>query len=166
MKTLEQYKELLTKFAYDGKGKFFHKLSAGSGSKGIRAGWVGPDGYRMIRSSKIDFLEHHVVFFAHNGYIPRTIDHLNNNKSDNKIENLRSPTSAKRSRNRGMSKTNTSGFKGVSWHAESQKWTARVGFEGKRIWCGHFDDKADAVEAVRNKMEYLRRKSFNQGGVM
>tara|TARA_B110000503_G_scaffold28307_1_gene45401 strand:+ start:103 stop:300 length:198 start_codon:yes stop_codon:yes gene_type:complete len=65
-----------------------------------------------------------------------------------------------------MSKTNTSGFKGVSWHAESGKWTARVGFEGKRIWCGHFDDKADAVDAVRNKMEYLRRKSFNQGGVM
>lgn len=166
MKTMEQYKELLAKFDYDGKGKFFHKLSVGSGRKGIRAGWVGQDGYRIIRINKIDFLEHHVVFFAHNSYLPRIIDHLNNNKSDNRIENLSSRTAGKSSRDRKMSKTNTSGFKGVNWHAESKKWTARIGFQGKRIWCGHFDDKADAVEAMRKKREDLHRQSFNHGDVI
>lgn len=51
-----------------------------------------------------------------------------------------------------ISKTNTSGIKGVTWDAAKNKWKAQIGFQGRVIFLGRFDDIKQAAEA-RKKAE-------------
>lgn len=46
-----------------------------------------------------------------------------------------------------INKRNKSGYKGVSWMKSRQKWIAYIGFKGKQITLGYFDDKEDAIKA-------------------
>lgn len=67
------------------------------------------------------------------------VDHINGDSSDNRLENLRLATNTQNARNRGKSKHNTSGYKGVFWHKATNKWTAQIGVDRKRIYLGIFD---------------------------
>jgi len=73
------------------------------------------------------------------------VDHINGNALDNRKENLRLCTSAQNSLNRGKSKTNTSGFCGVSKHGRGFKAEARV--NGKSTYFGTHDTAEDAARA-------------------
>lgn len=77
------------------------------------------------------------------------VDHINNNKLDNRKENLRVCTRSENMRNRGKNKNNKSGYKGVSWFARDSCWTAGIKHNGKRIYLGLFDNPADAHEAYK-----------------
>jgi hypothetical protein len=74
----------------------------------------------------------------------RQVDHVNGNKSDNRKENLRVCFNYENQRNRGKTRSNTSGFKGVFWNKSECKWIARIGFKRKSIYLGRFDS-ADAA---------------------
>jgi hypothetical protein len=54
-----------------------------------------------------------------------------------------------RGRNKRMSRNNTSGVTGVTWHARAGKWLARVTLDGKQLCLGYFTDKEEAAETVR-----------------
>jgi hypothetical protein len=54
------------------------------------------------------------------------VDHINGNGLDNRRENLRVCTNSENLRNRSKQKNNSSGFKGVSWHKASQKYSAQI----------------------------------------
>jgi len=54
-------------------------------------------------------------------------DHRNHDTLDNRRVNLRKCTNAQNAMNRRMPKTNSTGFKGVSWHKRTRKWRARIG---------------------------------------
>lgn len=73
-------------------------------------------------------------------------DHLNRIRTDNRRENLRKCTTAENSRNTGLAKNNTSGFKGVKKTAEG-RWKARITRDRKEIHLGHFDTKEEAAAA-------------------
>ncbi|MNW53438.1 AP2 domain protein [compost metagenome] len=45
-----------------------------------------------------------------------------------------------------LHKGNKSGVKGVRWNEHRQKWTAHIGFQGKQINLGYFNDKEDAIK--------------------
>jgi len=75
------------------------------------------------------------------------IDHINGNKQDNRILNLREATQSENKRNTATYKSNTSGYKGVSWSRSEGKWVSRIGFQGKQINLGYFDDPAEAHAA-------------------
>lgn len=77
------------------------------------------------------------------------IDHINHATLDNRKENLRVCTIAENSRNRRVSKRNTSGFTGVSWHKQERKWHARIVFNMKTISLGLYENVKDANEAYR-----------------
>jgi hypothetical protein len=79
------------------------------------------------------------------------IDHINNDKSDNRIENLRWVTIKENNFNRSISKKNTSGSKGVYWHKASKKWMAYIRIDNILITLGYFKDKNDAIEVRRKK---------------
>lgn len=81
------------------------------------------------------------------------IDHINHNKVDNRKSNLRICTQNKNCMNRSMLSKNLSGVTGVFWHKTNNKWVANIGFEGKNIYLGTYEDFKMAVQARRSAEE-------------
>lgn len=82
-------------------------------------------------------------------------DHINGNRLDNRKENLRIATQAQNMQNLPLYKNNTSGHRGVCWHAKAQKWWARVYLDGRHINLGLFKKIEDAVAAYDKAAERL-----------
>lgn len=97
---------------------------------------------------------HRLIYLYHHGYMPKQIDHIDGNKYNNRVENLRECLPSNNSMNIGVKKNNTTGFKGVTWEKARNKWRTRVCVQGKTVYSGRFDDielaELVAVEA-RNK---------------
>ncbi|MCK5643692.1 MAG: HNH endonuclease, partial [Gammaproteobacteria bacterium] len=75
------------------------------------------------------------------------IDHANRNRLDNRKENLRQCTPSQNKWNIGKRGNNTSGYKGVCWKKDKQKWVACIRKDHKVTWLGHFKDKIKAAKA-------------------
>ena len=68
------------------------------------------------------YRNHRLIFLMHHGYLPKEIDHKDNDQLNNRIENLRPATRSQNCSNTGIGKKNTSGVKGVSWSKRNNKW--------------------------------------------
>ena len=77
----------------------------------------------------------------------RQADHINMDGLDNRRENLRIVTASENRCNRGKTKANTSGYKGVSWHKQLKKWRADIQVNGKFKHLGLFYDPVEAARA-------------------
>lgn len=97
-------------------------------------------------------LAHVAAYAVHHGEYPNNVDHINGNRSDNRIKNLRSVTKRENSLNRGLNSNNTSGHTGVIWLKHRHKWQAKIKIHGKQISLGHYQDKSEAITA-RKKAE-------------
>lgn len=75
------------------------------------------------------------------------VDHIDGNGLNNTRSNLRVCTHSENNCNRQMSSTNTSGFKGVSWHKAAKKWRATINLSNKHIHIGTFSTPLEAYEA-------------------
>ncbi len=73
------------------------------------------------------------------------IDHKDTNGLNNLEENLRICTRSQNIQNIKLKNRNTSGYKGVWWHKLTNKWTAQITINYKKIYLGLFDDKKDAA---------------------
>lgn len=90
------------------------------------------------------------------------IDHINNDRLDNRIENLRWATNQENTFNSQISKNNTSGIKGVSYNKRDKKWIARITINGKVIHIGSFLNKEDAIKARLKKSIEIQGQFINQ----
>lgn len=75
------------------------------------------------------------------------VDHINGNKLDNRRSNLRLCSRSQNKANVGLKKTNTSGFKGVSYFKGTSRWRARIKVNYKAKHLGFFLDKESAAKA-------------------
>lgn len=75
------------------------------------------------------------------------VDHVNGNGLDNRRTNLRLATASQNQANQRMRRDNTSGFRGVYWHAPGRRWRALIIAKGKRISLGYYDAREDAARA-------------------
>ena len=75
----------------------------------------------------------------------KCVDHIDNNKQNNKPINLRFATSQENGQNAKLSSKNTSGAKGVCWNKKDNRWTAQITINRKRINLGSFINKDDAI---------------------
>ena len=83
---------------------------------------------------------HRLVFLYHHGFLPKIIDHADNDRSNNRIENLREVTQQQNCLNRKAHKNNKSGAKNVHWEANMKKWRVLVTVDGKRRNLGAYED--------------------------
>lgn len=75
------------------------------------------------------------------------IDHINADKTDNRLVNLREANKSENGRNRELQANNTSGFKGVVWNRSRNRWHARITHQGRRRDLGYFHTETDAAKA-------------------
>lgn len=85
--------------------------------------------------------------FLENPDNKQMVDHINCNKSDNRLENLRFATGSENQQNRVLNLNNTSGVKGVNFDRKSGKWLARIQIDGIRVHLGLFNTKEEAARA-------------------
>lgn len=114
---------------------------------GVRAGSIKSDGYVKIKLKSNFYGAHRLAWMHVYDENPFIIDHINRNPGDNRISNLRDVGFSENTINSLNRSDNTSGVKGVTWHAPAQKWQARICLRGKRISLGMFSDLMSAKRA-------------------
>tara|TARA_R110000796_G_C14258651_1_gene399623 strand:- start:24 stop:521 length:498 start_codon:yes stop_codon:yes gene_type:complete len=132
-------------------------------SQGSVAGSIDSKGYRVITVNQKPYKAHRLVYLMHKGYLPRTLDHINNNRSDNRIENLRAVSAGQNQHNRKINSNNKSGYKGVSWYASYSKWKAKIDLENKTVFLGYYNTPEEADVVVRAAREELHGIYANHG---
>lgn len=96
---------------------------------------------------------HRVAWAHYYGEWPKQeIDHINGDRMDNRIANLRDVSHKENQRNMCIHKSNTSGVMGVNYHKRDKRWRAFIEVLGKSIHLGNFLEKDDAIKA-RKKAE-------------
>lgn len=91
------------------------------------------------------------------------VDHINGNKLDNRKVNLRVCTQAENARNRGITRRNTSGLKGVCWHKHKQRWYSTITVSRVRRCLGYFKTPSEAYEAYVKAAKALHGEFANTG---
>jgi len=118
-------------------------------------GYLTFDLYNNGKSEKL--MTHRLIglLFIHNPENKSTVDHINRNILDNRIENLRWATRAEQNHNQNLRKDNTSGFKGVTYQEERKRWVARLTVKGKPH-IKRFKSKEEAIVYRRElEIKYL-----------
>lgn len=105
------------------------------------------DGYKAGRIFDKFYRAHRVVWCLVHGEWAEAIDHINGDKSDNRIVNLRPASTVDNNKNLSLSVRNKSGAVGVSWNARCGKWRVQISDRRKRYHIGLFSNFEDAVSA-------------------
>jgi HNH endonuclease/AP2 domain len=106
------------------------------------------NGYKVGTIFNKKYYAHRVAWAVAHGEWPNGhIDHINHDRSDNRIANLRVVTHAENSKNQSLRSSNTSGVTGVSFAKAKSKWIASICRNGKQVSLGYFDNLADASHA-------------------
>lgn len=103
---------------------------AKTGKKGIIGQVVGSlnaDGYVMIGIDGCTYYGHRLAFLYMTDACPSLVDHINQDKSCNIWANLRDASKSLNAINSKQNQRNSSGLRGVSWHAGGNKWQAHCG---------------------------------------
>lgn len=122
------------------------------------------NGYLCGQIGGTGLLAHRVAWAYCRGAWPADqIDHLNHDRKDNRLANLRIASQAENTKNSGKRSDNSSGVTGVSWSRSRKKWVAQIGLPGpKTKSLGRFDIFEEAV-AARKKAEIYYGFHENHG---
>jgi HNH endonuclease/AP2 domain len=106
------------------------------------------DGYLSGRLFRKSYKAHRVIWALHYGVWPaQQIDHINREKADNRISNLREATPSQNSRNVASKPGSSSRFLGVSLHKPTGTWSAKLSVAGKHTSLGYFNCEVAAARA-------------------
>lgn len=107
-------------------------------------------GYIQMKVQGRLYLAHRLAWLYVYGEWPENqLDHINRNRADNRLSNLRPATNAENCQNRPVQKNATSGVAGVTWNKTLGKWHARISVNNRRQHVGWFRTRQEAVEARR-----------------
>jgi hypothetical protein len=131
-------------------GVLFWKVDRrGNKIKGKRACRPTGHGYQEVTICKKKHYAHRVIFMMFHGRWPIQVDHIDGDRSNNLISNLREANNAQNNRNTGLRSTNTTGFKGVHYNKLNKNYNARITVNYKNIHIGCFKTAEEAHEAYK-----------------
>ncbi len=134
-------------------GLLYWKVDKKKTKPGQPAGRTKANGYCEVKLDGKLYGTHRLIFMMVHGYLPRIIDHVDGNPSNNLINNLREASHAQNMRNSQRPKNNTSGFKGVYFDKRNSNWIAQCVVDGNKFHLGSFKDIHDAAIAVTSFRE-------------
>ena len=143
-------KEVFDYDQYTGDFRWLIHVPANNIKAGTMAGYRSEEGYVALSYNNYRMKAHRVAWYLHYGYWPAAhleIDHIDGDKGNNAIKNLRLATCSQNQANRGPNKNNTSGYKGVTWDKKMHKWHAKICYQRKWYHLGRFDDPKEAHSA-------------------
>lgn len=142
-------------FDYDPEiGTLRSKSDRRTGGIGAILGCQDGHGYLVTSLFRKPLKVHRLVWaLAHGSWPKGLIDHINGNKSDNRLSNLRCVNHAQNKQNLSKPANNTSGYLGVSFHKKSGRWAANIKVDGRSHYLGLHDTPQRASDA------YQRAKS-------
>jgi hypothetical protein len=145
---------------YEPKTGVFYSLVSGKLS-----GYVDIQGYVIIQINYNKYKAHRLVFLWENGeFPPKMVDHIDGNRANNKLSNLRYCDNQQNQRNRKRSSDNTSGHKGVSWDNSKGRWRVTIRLDNSRKHLGYYKDLEQAAK-VACKAQAKHFKEFNYTGI-
>ncbi|MGO4744001.1 HNH endonuclease signature motif containing protein [Serratia quinivorans] len=122
----------------------------GKARSGDVAGSVNDLGYLKISVIGKNYAAHRLAWLYVYGKWPsKFIDHIDRNKLNNSIDNLREATRYENGANVGIKSHNTSGFIGVSYNAQWRKWFAQIIHKGNKTFLGYYKTPELASEAYQ-----------------
>jgi hypothetical protein len=117
---------------------------------GKAAGKMNSTGYRQIKIGSRLHCAHRLAWIHFYGQSPAAfVDHINGNRDDNRVANLREASRLENNRNKRVSSLSTTGVKGVFWRRRDKCFSSSISVGGRRKHLGHFTTAEDAAAAYR-----------------
>lgn len=143
-------------------GEFFWLRRPGKGTRsdlvGRRAGYPVRKGYWDIEIGGRAYKVHRLAWLYVYGDWPKDqIDHINRDKADNRIVNLREAANGQNGAN-SKPKPSRSGLKGAHWQKREKKWSSDIHRNGRKEWLGFFD----TAEAAHKAYCKAAKKTFGE----
>lgn len=107
-------------------GELYWKAKRTGVTVGNKAGYDSGNGYVGVQINGKNHKLHRIIFMMHHGYLPKYIDHIDGNKSNNDISNLRECSHQENLFNVSLGKANKSGEKNVWWEEGRKRWRVCV----------------------------------------
>lgn len=146
--TAERLRELLD---YDPETGIFTRLVKTSWrtTVGEKVGYPTDQGYIRMRVNVRTYKAHRLAWLHFYGEWPKgQLDHINRNRADNRIANLREAGLSENQYNRGANCNNSSGIKGVYWAKKRKKWLVQLNANKTQYYGGVFSTAEDAEAAA------------------
>lgn len=142
-------------------GNFTYKVKRGNFKPGDKAGSLCRRGYLQIGINNRMYSGHRLAWLYTNGEFPDfQIDHIDGNPANNRIVNLRLASNAENQWNVGSVSHNTSSFKGIALHKNSNKWQAQCRINGKSHYLGLHETKELAHAAYITFAKSMRGEFY------
>jgi hypothetical protein len=153
--TQDRVREL---FDYREDGNLICKSTRGGNAKvGTVAGSPKPSGYNRIRIDGVDYELHRIIFLHHYGYLTHglDVDHIDGDKQNNRIENLRECTRGQNQENSKLRLDNITGVKGVQYDKRRKKYRVNIKTNKKNYNGGSYATLEEATIKAKQLREEL-----------
>ncbi|ELN0130404.1 HNH endonuclease [Klebsiella pneumoniae] len=125
------------------------------------AGSLSDTGYIDIRLNGKLLRAHRLAWlYTHGAWPTCVIDHINHNRTDNRLSNLRDVPISVNASNVSDRSSSASGYTGVTWCKSSKKWRVKIQVNGRHYHIGRFEKLSEAVQAYSSaKAAVIKIKS-------
>ena len=148
--------EVLQEWFYYKDGNLYAKKYRVGIQVGKKVGHLSAKGYLMFTFQRKAYYIHKCIFILVHGYAGENTDHIDGDKLNNKIENLRASTAQQNNWNKSGLKNASSKYKGVSLRKDG-KWLSCISLNGKTVHLGLFKNERAAALA------YLKQAQIHHG---
>ena len=149
--------ELKDVYAYNPEtGIFTWKINKTRARAGASTGCPNRGGYLRTVYEGVTYSVARLAWFLYYNEWPKNdLDHINGNRIDNSLKNLRLATRQQNMANKKYHKNSSSNFKGVYWRKSIKKWVASISLNKERFYLGAFNDEIEAARAYDLKAKEL-----------
>jgi hypothetical protein len=144
-------------------GQLIRKIDQKHKNKGRIAGSPDAKGYLKVTHKTKGYMVHRIVFLLHHGYCPDFVDHIDNDHTNNRIENLRPADITTNHYNCKIPSNNKTGIKGVHKLKRQKGYQAVISYDKKKVYLGTFSTLALAGEFVGLARDMLHGEFANHG---